>query len=121
MRHWFGTLAAVGFLAVTGAQAGAAESSTARILPFGAAAPNGDQPVVLRGSAVAPQAAPAAPPAGQRYQVAAGQRLWFFDPVTQDIRSCINQQTSTVGVRLVRCFGGSLGGYRRTFGPTFQP
>jgi hypothetical protein len=120
MRHWFGTVAAVGFLVVAGAQAGAAETAAPRMQTFGDAA-NGDRPVILRGSAVAPQAAPAVTPAGQRYQVAAGQRLWFFDPVTQDIRSCINQQTSTLGVRIVRCYGGSLGGYRRTFGPTFQP
>jgi hypothetical protein len=121
MRHWFGTVAAVGFLALAGVQAGAAESSTARILTFGDPAATGERPVILHGSAVAPQAAPAVTPAGQRYQVAAGQRLWFFDPETQDIRSCINQQTSTVGVRIVRCYRGSLGGYRRTFGASFQP
>jgi hypothetical protein len=121
MRRWFGMVAAVGFLAVAGAQAGAAESSTARVVTFGDTATNGEAPVILRGSAVAPQAALAVTPSGQRYQVAAGRRLWFFDPVTKDIRSCINQQTSTVGVRIVRCYRGSLGGYRRTFGPTFQP
>ena len=99
MRRWFGTVAAVGFLAVAGVQAGAAESSTARVLTFGDTPTNGEAPVILRGSALAPQAAPAVTPAGQRYQVAAGQRLWFFDPETQDIRSCINQQTSTVGVK----------------------
>jgi hypothetical protein len=121
MRHWLGTVAAVGFLAVAAVQAGAAESSTARILTFGDAAANAEAPVILRGSAVTPQPAPTVTPAGQRYQVAAGRRLWFFDPVTQDIRSCINQQTSTVGLRIVRCYGGSLGGYRRTFGASFQP
>jgi hypothetical protein len=76
---------------------------------------------LLRGSALAPQAAPAIAPSGPRYQIAAGQRLWFFDPETRDIRSCINQQTSTVGVRIVRCYPGTLDGYRRTFGVTFQP
>ena len=35
MRHWFGTVAAVGFLAVAGVQAGAAESPAARVLTFG--------------------------------------------------------------------------------------
>ncbi|MGH6905298.1 MAG: hypothetical protein ACREIR_21470 [Geminicoccaceae bacterium] len=120
MRHWFGTVAAVGFLAVAGVQVGAAETAAPRMQTFGDVA-TGERPVILRGSAVAPQAAPAVIPSGQRYQVAAGQRLWFFDPVTRDIRSCINRQTSTVGVRIVRCYRGSLGGYRRTFGASFQP
>lgn len=125
MRSWFGAAAAVGLLAAatlqSAAPAAAAETSSARMLTFGDAPASLDKPVVLRGSAVGPKRAPAVVPDGQRYQIAAGRRLWFFDPVTQDIRSCINQPTSTVGVRIVRCFPGSLSGFRRTFGPTFQP
>jgi hypothetical protein len=122
MRHWFGAVAAAGLLIQVGTLPAAAETSTPRMLTFGeGAAAIADQPVVLRGSAVAPRPAPEAVPSYQRYQVAAGRRLWFFDPVTQDIRSCINERTSTVGVRIVRCYPGSLSGYRRTFGPAFQP
>lgn len=124
MRHWFGTAAAAGFLAVAmipvGTFPAAAEDPTPRLLTFGEA-PATDKPVILRGSAVGPAAAPAVAPSPERYQVAAGRRLWFFDPETQDIRSCINQQTSTVGLRIVRCYPGSLSGYRRTFGRAFQP
>jgi hypothetical protein len=125
MRSWFGAVAAAGLLAAAtiqaGAPAAAAETSSARMLTFGDAPANVDQPVILRGSAVGPKRAPAVVPDGQRYEIAGGRRLWFFDPETQDIRSCINQQTSTVGLRIVRCFPGSLGGFRRTFGPAFQP
>ena len=104
MRQWL--TAAAGLLIATTlhGQALAAEADAApNVLTFGDRAETGDRPVVLRGSA------------------GAGQRLWFFDPETRDIRSCINQQTSTVGVRIVRCYPGTLGGYRRTFGVTFQP
>jgi hypothetical protein len=123
MRHWFGAVAvaAAGLLLQVGTLPAAAETSTPRMLTFGEPTATGDQPVILRGSAVAPRPAPEVVPSDQRYQVAAGRRLWFFDPVTQDIRSCINQRTSTVGVRIVRCYPGSLSGYRRTFGPAFQP
>ncbi|MGH6899004.1 MAG: hypothetical protein ACREJ5_21070 [Geminicoccaceae bacterium] len=124
MRNWFGTVTAVGFLAAAAVQVGtlpaAAETSTPHLLTFGDAA-NGDRPVILRGSAGGPKSAPAVTPSYQRHQVAAGRRLWFFDPATQDIRSCINERTSTVGVRIIRCYSGSLSGYRRTFGPAFQP
>jgi hypothetical protein len=121
MRHWFGAVAAAGLLIQVGTLGAAAETSTPRMLTFGEAAATADQPVILRGSAIAPKSAPEVAPSYQRYQIAAGRRLWFFDPETQDIRSCINQPTSTVGVRIVRCYPGSLSGYRRTFGPAFQP
>ncbi|HZA66748.1 MAG TPA: hypothetical protein VE592_07345 [Geminicoccaceae bacterium] len=125
MRHWLGAAAALGIIAAAmievEAPTAAAETATPNVLTLGNAAERGDGPVVLRGSAVGPKAAPAMTPDGQGYQIAAGRRLWFFDPVTLRIRSCINQQTSTVGVRIVRCYPGSLSNYRRTFGVTFQP
>jgi len=125
MRHWFGALAAAGLLGAAVVQAGAlpaaADTSSARMRTFGEAA-NADKPVILRGSAVAPKpAAAAVAPTTPSYQIAAGRRLWLFDPATRKIRSCINEQTTTVDVRRVRCYSGSVGGYRRTFGPTFQP
>jgi hypothetical protein len=125
MRQWSGTAAAAGLLvAMTlhgGALQAATENETPQMLAFGDTDPAANQPVILRGSAVAPKSTRAAAPATPRYQIAAGQRLWFYDPATQDIRSCINRQTSTVGLRIVRCFTTTLGGHRRTFGPDFQP
>ena len=125
MRHWFGAAAAVGLLAAAAIEAGvfpaAAENPPEQLLTFGEVAANGSGPVILRGSAVAPKSAPVATAGVQSYQMAAGERLWFFDPETQEIRSCINQNTITVGLRIVRCYPGSLGGHRRVFGPLFQP
>jgi len=125
MRHWFGAVAAAGLLSAAVVQVGAlpaaADTSSARMLTFGEAA-NADQPVILRGSAVAPRGAAArVAPTAPSYEVTGGRRLWLYDPATQKIRSCINEQTTTVGVRRVRCYSGSVGGYRRTFGPAFQP
>jgi hypothetical protein len=124
MRHWVGVLAAASLLSAAVVPLGAplaADTSNARMRTFGEAA-NADQPVILRGSAAAPRTAgPAVAPSAPSYEVAAGRRLWLFDPETLEIRSCINQQTTDVGVRRVRCYAGSLGGYSRTFGPTFQP
>jgi hypothetical protein len=76
-------------------------------------------PTILRGSAVGPKAAPAE--AGDRTQIVAGQRLWLIDRTTGEVQSCINRQTSTVGLREVRCTTAELGGYSRTFGPDFKP
>ena len=123
MRHWLGAVAAAGLLAAAVVPLGtpaAAETSSARMLTLGEAG-NADKPVILRGSAAAPRPAAAAAPSATGYEIAAGRRLWFFDPATLKIRSCINEQTTDVGVRRVRCYSGSLGGYSRTFGPTLQP
>jgi hypothetical protein len=122
MRQWLTAAAGLVIATALHGQALAAETDAVpNVLTFGDRAETGDRPVVLRGSAVAPKAGPAVVPSEARYQIAAGRRLWFFDPETRDIRSCINQQTSTVGVRIVRCYPGTLNGYRRTFGVTFQP
>jgi hypothetical protein len=42
----------------------------------------------------------ATPPA---WQVAAGGRLWAIDPATNELRTCAIHQTSTVGVKVLRC------------------
>jgi hypothetical protein len=52
------------------------------------------------------------------WQVAAGGRLWLIDPATGDLRTCAVRQTSTVGVKEIRCLSGR---FRRTFGPTIAP
>ncbi len=76
-------------------------------------------PTVLRGSAVEPRAAPAE--RADRTQILAGQQLWVVDRTTGEVEGCINRQTSTVGLREVRCTTAELGGYSRTFGPDFKP
>jgi hypothetical protein len=80
-------------------------------------------PTILRGSAVARKPAPATAPEviGSDWQVIAGKNVWLVDRTTGDIRSCINQQTTQVGLREVLCTPGDVGRYRRTFGPNFQP
>ena len=55
------------------------------------------------------------------WQVAAGWRLWLIDPANGDLRTCAVRQTSTVGVKEIRCLSGSASRLRRTFGPTFAP
>ena len=40
------------------------------------------------------------PPA---WQVAAGGRLWAIDPATNELRTCKVHQTSTVGLKVLRC------------------
>jgi hypothetical protein len=63
------------------------------------------RPVVQRGepasgqeeAAVVERAKPSA------WQVAAGGRLWAIDPATNELRTCAIHQTSTVGVKVLRC------------------
>ena len=55
------------------------------------------------------------------WQVAAGWRLWLVDPATEDLRTCAVRNTSTVGVKEIRCLSGSTSRFGRTFGPTFAP
>jgi hypothetical protein len=78
-------------------------------------------PTILRGAPVEPAAAPGAEPARQRWQILAGERLWLIDRATAEVRSCVNRDTSTVGVREIRCTSGEIGRYGRTFGRTFRP
>jgi hypothetical protein len=80
-------------------------------------------PTILRGSAVQPQAAAGAevPAIGGQTQVVAGQQLWLIDNATGEVQSCLNLQTTTVGVRNIQCTIAELGDYSRTFGPNFHP
>jgi hypothetical protein len=63
------------------------------------------RPVVGRGEptsgqeeeAVVERAKPSA------WQVAAGGRLWAIDPSTDELRTCAIHQTSTVGIKVLRC------------------
>jgi len=78
-------------------------------------------PTILRGTPAERQTAPAAATDGDRWQIAGGERLWLVDRETGEVRGCINQDTFTVGVRVIRCTSGELGRFSRTFGPDFQP
>jgi hypothetical protein len=41
------------------------------------------------------------------WQVAAGAHLWAIDPATNELRTCKVHQTSTVGLKVLRCVGTS--------------
>ena len=64
------------------------------------------RPVMARGEQASGQeedvvvAERARPPA---WQVAAGGRLWAIDPATNELRTCAVHQTSTVGLKVLRC------------------
>jgi hypothetical protein len=77
-------------------------------------------PTILRGSAATPKRA-AKTREASRMQIVGGRKLWVVDPKTKEVRGCVDRHTSTVGVREVRCTVGTLGRYRRGFGPNFQP
>jgi hypothetical protein len=64
------------------------------------------RPVIARGEQASGQGEEvvvterARPPA---WQVAAGGRLWAIDPATNELRTCKVHQTSTVGLKVLRC------------------
>jgi len=78
-------------------------------------------PGILRGASAEPASEPGGERARHRWQILAGERLWLIDRATAEVRSCIDRDTSTVGVREIRCTSGELGRYGRTFGRTFRP
>jgi hypothetical protein len=124
MRYLAVTAAALGLIALVLAPVGAAEQdATPGLLTteeLNARAP-GSGPLILRGSAGSRKPASAARPSAAGWQVAAGRRLWLVDPASQDLRTCVVRNTSTVDVEEIRCMSGTFGRYRRTFGPAFQP
>jgi hypothetical protein len=115
--------AGIGVLLI-GTTAGAAdpEQSSPHMLVLGQHAGAAPPPTILRGSVAAP-----APETmvenggGNQTQIVAGQQLWLVDGVTGEVQSCINLQTTTVGVRDIQCTVAELGDYSRTFGPNFHP
>jgi hypothetical protein len=128
MRHLAAAAAALGFvvlaLAPIGPAEAAEEDAAARLLtPEQLNTPDqpGNAPLILRGSAVGPKRAAEMHASAARWQIVAGRRLWLADPATKDLRTCAVRDTSTVGVKEIRCLSGSAGRYRRTFGPTFSP
>jgi hypothetical protein len=113
----FGTL-----LIGAAASAADAERQSPNLLVLGQHAGAPAAPTILRGSTATPPAAVAAAPViGGGTQIVAGQQLWMIDPATGEVQSCLNLQTTTVGVRDIRCTIAELGNYSRTFGPNFHP
>ena len=124
MRHLAATAAALGLIALALAPVeAAAQDATPGLLTAEElnAATRGPAPVILRGSAIGRQPAPAVRPSPARWQIAGGRRLWIVDPVAQEFRVCGLFDTTDVDVRQVRCWTRPVGRYARTFGPTFQP
>ncbi len=123
MRRSIAIVTALGILITAATAWGQTERASPQVLTLGQrpeAAPAA--PTILRGSAIGPRAAPASVAAiGEGTEIVAGRRLWVVDRDTGEVQSCINRQTSTVGVREVRCTTAELGGYSRTFGPNFRP
>ncbi len=108
-------------LACMGGASGEVARATPELLVLGNQ-PAAKAPTILRGSAVARKPVAVAPEViGSDWQVIAGKNVWLVDRTTGAIRSCINQQTTQVGLREVLCTPGDVGRFRRTFGPNFQP
>lgn len=82
-------------------------ASAQQVLQPGAADTDDAAPTVLRGSAVAPRPAPPPTDPG-RWQIAAGDDLWLVDPAAGEVVACNLRGTSTVGVRIVRCYTDDL-------------
>jgi hypothetical protein len=123
MHRWMAFTVGLGILLIS---AGAAWAQAERPSPnmLVLSAPRGERaaPTIIRGTPAERAAArPAAAPEGDRWQIVGGKRLWLVDRETGEVRGCINQDTFTVGVRVIRCTSGELGRYGRTFGPDFQP
>jgi hypothetical protein len=118
MQHRWAVIAGLGIL-LTGAGAWAQDAATPGLVVLSERSGQ-PAPTIVRGTP-----APARPAAvvgdGQGFQVAAGKRLWLVDQASGEVRSCINRQTSTVGLRVVSCTSAEIGPYHRTFGPDFQP
>jgi len=119
MAHRWAVIAGLGIL-LTGAGAWAQQAPAAPqiVTPGERGAQQG--PEILRGTPATPAEAVASQQE-PRWQVVAGKRLWLVDQAKGEVRSCINQDTSTVGVRVIRCTSRELGRYGRTFGASFTP
>lgn len=119
MGHRWAVIAGLGIL-LTGAGAWAQQAPTAP----GIVAPGepGAQPAptIVRGTPATP-AAPTVADQEPRWQIVAGKRLWLVDQAKGEVRSCSDRDTSTVGLRVIRCTSGELGRYGRTFGASFNP
>ena len=123
MRRSIATMAGLGIALISAAAAAWADEArpAPQLLVLGQRAGAPAAPTILRGSVAAPTATAAAVSTGSPTQIVAGQQLWLIDNATGEVQSCINLQTTTVGVRDIRCTIAELGDYSRTFGPNFRP
>jgi hypothetical protein len=123
MHHPIAVAAGLGILLIAAGGAWAqASRPSPQLLVFGA--PQGDRPApaIVRGAPAQRVERPAAPARdGAPWEIVAGKRLWLVERATGEVRACTDRDTSTVGVREIRCTSGELGRYRRTFGRTFNP
>jgi hypothetical protein len=119
MRHRWAVIAGLGIL-LAGAGTWAQDASTAPGVVVLSERGEQPAPTILRGRPATPAAVTVAP-SGQRWQLLGGKRLWLVDRASGEVRSCINQDTSTVGLRVIRCTSGELGRHGRTFGAAFNP
>jgi hypothetical protein len=122
MHRWMALTAGLGILL---AGAGAAWAQTERPAPqmLVLGAPSGERaaPTIIRGTPSERRAPATGTQDGGRWQIVAGERLWLVDRASGEARGCIDRNTSTVGVREIRCTSGELGRYGRTFGRNFHP
>jgi hypothetical protein len=119
MRQQWAVIAGLGIL-LASAGAWAQEASTPPGVLVLSERNQQPAPMILRGTP-APRSTAAATESTPGIQIAAGKRLWVIDQASGEVRSCINQQTTTVGLRVVSCTSAELGPYHRTFGRAFQP
>ena len=68
------------------------------------------RPVAAGGEKVSGQEEDAQRERSLTWQVAAGRRLWLINPTTGDLRTCAVRNTSTVGVKEIRCLSVSGAG-----------
>src|SRR4029453_312198 len=123
MRRSMAVLAGLGIGLMSAATAAWADEapSDPPVLVLGPRAGAPAAPTILRGSAVQARAPSAAVETVGQAEIVAGQQLWLIDRATGEVQSCLNLQTTTVGVRDIRCTIAELGNYSRTFGPNFKP
>jgi hypothetical protein len=119
MRQRWAVIAGLGIL-LASAGAWAQEASSTPGLVVLSERSDRPAPTIVRGTP-RERAAARAGEGAQRLQIVGGKRLWLVDRATAEVRSCINRDTSTVGLRVVECTSAELGRYRRTFGASFQP
>ncbi len=121
MRRSMAIMAALGIgLISAGAARAEAERPSPHVVVLGQRAGAAPAPMILRGSPAQPEAVETASDADGT-QAVGGRLLWVIDRTTGEVQSCVNYQTSTVGLRAVRCTTAELGNYSRNFGRNFKP